>query len=179
LEAELLRIFTEFTSNIHFCIPFENLFIYSHKPTKVHWHNRRLHSESGPAVEYADGWGWYCLNGIQMKPEYVITPADKLTPQVILAEKSVDIRRELIRKVGVMRMVDYGQVVNEVGDYKLVDMHKLFTGLNYTPFLLMKNPSVDDTFHLEGVAPECKTVQEAINWRAGNREIEWSPALLS
>ena len=29
----------------------------------------------------------------------------------------------------------------------------------------MKNPSVPDTFHLEGVSVECKTVEQALHYR--------------
>lgn len=32
------------------------------------------------------------------------------------------------------------------------------------PYLKMKNPSIA-TYHLEGVAPEIRTVQEALDWR--------------
>jgi hypothetical protein len=58
-------------------------------------------------------------------------------------------------------------------------MSPVFTGLNYAPHLLMKNPSLVDTWHLEGVHPTCETIQQAINWRAGNIKVEWSPAQLS
>jgi hypothetical protein len=131
------------------------------------------------AVEYADGWGFYSLNGIRMKPEYVLTPAAELKPETVLKEKSVDVRRELLRKVGVIQMVSHGKVVEESGYYKLVDMSPVFTGIRYAPHLLMKNPSVDDTWHLEGVHPQCETIQQAINWRAGNINVLWTPAQLS
>jgi hypothetical protein len=131
------------------------------------------------AVEYTDGWGWYALNGVIMKPEYVLTPAEKLQPDSVLKEPNVDIRRELIRKVGVQRMISYGKEIDAMGSYKLIDISPIFTGIRYAPYLLMKNPSLDDTWHLEGVDPECHTVQEAINWRAGNIKVEWSPAQLS
>jgi hypothetical protein len=139
----------------------------------------RLHCETGMALAYPDGWGIYALNGVRMKPEYVLTSAQEIKPEMIMKETNIDVRRELIRKVGIDKMVGYGKEVSTQGDYKLIDMSKLFERIRYAPFLLMKNPSLDNTFHLEGVSPECRTVQEAINWRAGNREIEWSPALLS
>ena len=178
-DMEKFRLFVNFTKNIHLCLPYKNIFIYSDKPVRCHWKGTRLHNETGKAVEYADGWGWYSLNGVMMKPEYVLTPAEKTTPETVLAEKNVDIRRELIRKVGVQRMLSRGQEIDHCGTYKLIDMSPVLTGIRYAPHLLMRNPSVDDTWHLEGVGPECHTVQEAINWRAGNIEVEWSPAQLS
>jgi hypothetical protein len=161
-------------------LPHEKLCWISDRHNVLRLNKRgRLHCESGMALSYPDGWGIYALNGIRVKPEYVLTPADQISPETVLKEKSVDVRRELLRKVGVLRMSEYGKVVDAQGDYKLIDMAKLFTGLRRAPFLLMKNPSLDDTFHLEGVAPECETVEQAINWRAGNIEIKWSPAQLS
>ena len=174
-----LRLFTAFVSNIHFCLPYNKLFIYSDKPTKIHWKNRLLHNEKGKAVEYADGWGWYCLNGIPMRPDYVTAPAHQITPEMVLKERNVDMRRELLRKAGVFRMKEHGKLIEKVGDYELRDMSPVFTGIPYAPHLLMRNPSVEDTWHLEGVHPDCHTVQQALNWRAGNIEINWSPAQLN
>jgi hypothetical protein len=37
------------------------------------------------------------------------------------------------------------------------------------PYLKMKNPSIK-TWHIEGVAPEIKTVKEALAWRNGTDE---------
>ena len=131
------------------------------------------------AVKYADGWGWYALNGIMMKPEYVLTLADKIKPQTVLKETSVDVRRELLRKVGVMKMKSYGKTIEKVNGYELLDMSPVFQGLTYCPHLLMLNPSIPDTWHLEAVGRECKTIEQAINWRAGNLEVQWQPYQLS
>jgi hypothetical protein len=131
------------------------------------------------AIKWPDGWGLYMMNGIKMKPEYITTPATEISVDTVLAERNVDQRRELIRKVGVSRMVHAGKVVEESNGYKLVDMAPVFTGIPYAPHLLMKNPSVPDTYHLEGVAPECKTVQQAINWRGGDISIHWEPESLN
>jgi hypothetical protein len=139
----------------------------------------RLHCETGPALAYPDGWSIFALNGIRMKPEYVLTPAADLTPETILKEQSVDIRRELIRKVGVQRLIHHGREIEQAGTYKLVDMSPVFTSVRYAPHLLMLNPSVSDTWHLEGVGPECQTIEQAINWRAGNINITWQPWHLS
>jgi hypothetical protein len=141
--------------------------------------NGRLHSSNSPSIEYADGLlTIYHLNGVKMKPEYVLTPADKIDTKTILKEQNVDVRRELIRKVGAMRLVSEGKVIQESGSYKLVDMSPIFTGIRYAPYLLMQNPSVNAQ-HFEGVSPECHTIEQAINWRSGDINKLWSPALLS
>jgi hypothetical protein len=70
-------------------------------------------------------------------------------------------------------------LIEKVNGYELWDLSPILLNIDYAPYLLMNNPSLDNTQHLEGVAPECRTVQQALNWRAGNIEVEWSPALLS
>jgi hypothetical protein len=161
-------------------LPHKNICWISERHNKLFINERgRLHCENGMALTYPDGWGIYALNGIQMKPEYVLTPASELSPQTVLKEQSVDIRRELLRKIGVLKMKSQGKIIETIGEYELIDMSPVFTGINYAPHLLMRNPSLPDTFHLEGVAPQCHTIEQAINWRAGNINIRWTPAMLS
>jgi len=160
-----LDLFTRFTANIGFCLPFKDTFIYSLKPTKIHWNNGRPHNPNGKAVEYADGWGWYALNGIPMEEWQVITPIAELSLEKILSVEDIDQRRELVRRVGVERLVSAGKEIDRLGDYKLLDMRSVYKRRTPTLFLLMKNPSVPDTWHCEGVSSECKTVIDALNWR--------------
>ncbi len=166
--------------NAGWYLPHDNICWISERHNIVRMNSRnRLHCETGMALAYPDGWGIYALNGIKMKPEYVLTPAKDINPEMIMKETNVDQRRELIRKVGVDRLASYGKKIHKEGDYELIDMSPVLAGIQYAPHLLMKNPSVEDTWHLEGVAPECKTVEQAINWRAGNIEIQWQPYQLS
>jgi hypothetical protein len=129
----------------------------------------QLHKGDGPAVQYPDGWSIYALNGIRMKPEYVLTPASKLDCQLILKETNADIRRELIRKVGIERMLSVlpNKKLDAVGNYELYSI-KLSDEVSDARYLKMLNPSIG-VFHLEGVAPECDTVEKSLNWRNENR----------
>lgn len=132
------------------------------------------------ALAYPDGWGIYALNGVRMKPEHVLTPAEKLVPSEILAETNVEIRRELIRKVGIERMMNVmpHKSLDVRGNYSLLSV-KLSDEIEDARFLKMLNPSVG-CWHMEGVAPECATVQQALNWRAsGKRDEEWQPEVLT
>jgi hypothetical protein len=116
-----------------------------------------------------------------MPDEYVMQPAEQMDLRVILKERNVDIRRELLRKVGVSRMLKFGKEIDHQGSYKLIDMSRLFKGfeIHYAPYLLMESPSVDGAQHLEGVSPDCRTVGQAINWRASEVAKNWNPDLLS
>ena len=139
----------------------------------------RLHKDEGAALSYPDGWSIYALHGVRMKAEYVITPAEKLDPRTVLSEKNVDTRRELIRKVGVERMLEMipNRVIDSSGNYSLLGVD-LSDQIKNAKFLKMLNPSLG-VWHVEGVHPSCNTVQQAINWRAGNIEKDWKPSILT
>ena len=128
-----------------------------------------------------DGFPVYALHGVRMKPEYVMTAAEKLDPIAILQESNVDQRRELIRKLGIEMMLSHlpHGVLDKSGNYELLKID--FPGLaENTRYLKMLNPSIG-VWHLEGVERECQTVQQAINWRAGKlaADKDWSPAQLT
>ena len=164
-------------------LPYENICWVSERPCVLRLNSRdRLHCDIGPALEYPDGWRVYALNGVVMKPDYVLTPSSSLEPDVVLREPNAEIRRELLRKIGVSRMVGYGRVIDRRGNYQLIDMSPVFrgSGIGYAPYLLMPSASIDGVQHLEGVSPDCRTVEQAINWRASQVTAEpWDPDSLS
>jgi hypothetical protein len=125
----------------------------------------RLHAETGPAVSWqGSDERYFFLNGVHVSEEIVETPANRLDPRLMLFERSADVRREIIRKVGIERVCEAfnAQCVDRLGDYELL-LLDLRDG-RVRPFLKMKNPSIG-VYHIEGVAPECRTVAEAIAWR--------------
>jgi len=152
------------TSEMGLIYPLENICVICDRPSEIHIENGRFHNETGMSIKYTDGWGCYSLNGIPMKEEYVLTPPDKIKIDTVINEENIDARRELIRKVGVDKLAGSGTIVDEGGFYKLIDMSKVIQ-IDKALYLLMKNPSVKDTFHLEGVSNECKTVSDALHYR--------------
>jgi hypothetical protein len=89
-----------------------------------------------------------------------------------MSETNADIRRELLRKVGIERMLANlpHKVVSKRGDYELlsVDLTETVKGAIY---LKMLNQSIG-VYHMEGVPRECKTVDEALSWRNGGSFID-------
>ena len=127
-----------------------------------------MHKDGAAAVAYSDGWGVYALNGIRMKSDYVLTPAEQLTPETVLKETNADVRRELLRKVGIERMLSNleHKVLEKRGTYEVLSV-KLSDQVRDARYLRMLNPSVG-TWHLEGVPAECDTVEKSLNWRNNN-----------
>lgn len=165
-------LFTNFVENVFFIIPYKGIVFVSDKPKAIHWKNKMLHNEKGRSVEFADGYGIYSLNGVSVPEWLVMTAPSDLKPEDLQREelKNVEVRREFIRKIGIDRMVKYGEVIHEDMGYKLIDMKKALGLDTYSPYLMMQNPSIG-VFHLEGVDEQCKTVKQALSWRNQTEEL--------
>jgi len=151
---------------------FDDVCIVSRKPTKTNHVNGKLHCEDGPAIEYADGFAIYMLNGVRMKKEHVMTPWNEIdVKKMILKEKNAEVRRELVRKVGMERFIEStdSEVVDTKGDYELLMVDIGLGKDNKKPYLKMKNPSIG-VYHVEGVDPSCKTVDDALEFRNKTKE---------
>jgi hypothetical protein len=183
-------------------LPFEHVCFVSDRPKVISLNaEKKLHRDLGKAVEYRDGTGVYSLNGIVMEEWMVMTPAHQLDAQKIMAVQNVDQRRELLRKLGIERFItkigatvidtqstedcsfsaSLKTLVTQVPQtdtmYELLDVN-LGPEIPHARFLKMWNPSIG-VWHVEGVAPECRTVQQAINFRAGDMKKPWKPRILT
>ena len=159
--------------------PYRNMAILQHRHCELHKNAQgQLHNPSGLAVKYRDGWGIYRLNGVAVPASIVQTPAELLDPMLVLTESNVEIRREIIRKIGVERLVKKigGTVVDRWEEYELIEITIPNTEFKKAHYLKMKNPSTG-TYHIEGVPPTIKTIQEALSWRIGG--LKWTPSQLT
>ena len=130
----------------------------------------RLHADGGPAILWRDGWSQYFLHGVRTPAEYVLTPAEKLDPKVIFAEKNVDIQRELISKIGPERVlietgaknVDSWQDPNTGFRYYLLEM---VIGDNIRRrYLYFQHASMPEIFYAKPVPPETKKAFHGRAW---------------
>ncbi len=156
----------------HSCLwwcPFESAVLLCDRPLEVHLNEGRLHRDGGPAVVWRDGLHTWALNGVLVPQVVAETPGDCLDARLVPEEINAEVRREIVRKIGIERLCrDLGaQCLDRSGDYELL-LVPLFYGW-LTPYLKMLNPSTG-TYHLEGVPPECATVEEALAWRNGTAE---------
>ena len=168
-------------TSIGYWWPNKNFVIVSNSPEFIKTNPQgKLHSENSMAIKYRDGWGLYMLNGIKVPKYLVMTDSDKLDIGFFIKEKNADVRAEFIRKYGIERMVSLGKSIQKLTDYtddwfnqseyELINMGGIY-GINYAPHLKMKNLTTG-IYHLEGVHPDCKTIEHALNWRAKGKKIK-------
>ena len=76
------------TCHLGLIYPLKDFIVVCQKLNVIKKNNKGLHCEDGPAISYNDSGisKWYYLNGVNMKKDHVITPAEKLNPKNILAE---------------------------------------------------------------------------------------------
>jgi hypothetical protein len=174
-----LQTILDLSEEVNIVYPLKNLCVIVNNPTSIKRNDaNNLHNTAGPALVFGETYKIYCLNGIRMTEEQVMTPASEMSMTDIMKEPNVDIRRELLRKVGLERFLDYTQsrevdrmVVkynNKEIEYLLLDIVLQHEGGTTTTarVLKMDNPSIN-AVHVEGVEEDCKTVKEAIAWRMG------------
>jgi hypothetical protein len=157
----------QFSTQVGWWWPFKNAVIVSEMPKTLYMQHGRMHRDLEQAISYSDGFGIYALNGVRFTEDmikFVITPAKDLNPEEILNIKNVEQRAEIIKKFGIAKLFKElkPKKLDSQESYELYEIDLKA----YRPriYLKMQNPSIDEV-HIEAVAPECKTVEQALNWR--------------
>jgi hypothetical protein len=191
IEEELLEKYNRWvaTSDLFAIYPLSNLTVACKRPLEIHMNeNNVLHRDGGPAIVFAGEGDFkvYSLNGVTV-PEYLaVTPSHELEIKKYLEESNADVKAEFVRKAGVERFLELGKLVDSYSnpkykgkdyewwrksEYELWDMSKLFSSLDYAPYLKMLNPTTK-VWHMEGVSPACRTLKDAIKERFGGRDMK-------
>jgi hypothetical protein len=80
--------------------PFAGACIYTDRPTVINMVDGVLHSQTGPAIAYADGFAVYCWRGQQVPAEWIETPPDQLDPTIPLTWQHADQRTAAAEIIG-------------------------------------------------------------------------------
>jgi len=180
-DFKIFDIWYDLACSCGWCYTFENTVFVCEKPCELHLNKEgQLHKDGDRALKYSDGYGFFMLNGVNV-PEYLAkTPESKLSLDFYYKEQNADVKAEFIRKYGISRMKKLGKVIDTYknyntkewwvkSEYELIDMSPVFQSLDFAPHLLMRNLTIKELFHLEGVDPSCKTLEQAINWRESRK----------
>jgi hypothetical protein len=148
--------------------PLDDICIVVQPPTIIKKNANGLHCENGPALSYDGDNELYALNNVVMPKHYVLTDSHEITGEMIFKETNVEIRRELIRKVGIEQIFEKmpHKLLDRQDEYELYSI-ELSEEVKDARYLKMTNPSIG-CFHMEGVAPEISTVKDALKWRNQN-----------
>jgi ElaB/YqjD/DUF883 family membrane-anchored ribosome-binding protein len=163
-------------SGIYDMIQLNGFCIVSNLPTKIVRNaSGRLHNPSGPAIEFADGYKQYFINGRAL-PEWIWekSAAGEITKAMFLEEKNSDIKGGIYEVLGQKKMlellgavtIDEQVITHRNGDLETVTLLKTkerFKEIGNQPFAWVKMicPSTG-TQYLQGVEPHHTSALEAI-----------------
>tara|TARA_Y100000034_G_scaffold134218_1_gene201998 strand:- start:3925 stop:4863 length:939 start_codon:yes stop_codon:yes gene_type:complete len=185
---ERLQIWQKLVRACAWTWAFDTHCFISERPLKI-WCNEDLdlHHDGGPSMVFRDGYGVFALNGVRVPDWLAVQPEGEIDPKLIARISNAELRREFVRKVGVERIYHKlgGETLDEQDGYKLVllDIGQNTDDVddedrdededervgNPRPYLFMENPSIQ-TWHMEGVPPDTKTVAEALAFRNGTND---------
>jgi len=160
----------ESTKKLGFVYPLDKICLVSDRPNEINMLDGVLHRDGGPAVSYLDGTKVWCLNGVRVPKELAELHHSAINPKILLKEKNAEVRREIVRKIGIERICDElnAKCVDSKGDYELLMLD--IGDNNIRPYLKMRNPSLG-IYHIEGVHPNIRDIDAALKWRNGTDEV--------
>ena len=134
------------------------------KPTRLELDAQgRLHSASGPAIQYRDGWGFYAWHGVRVSEQVILDP-DHLTREDFLTESNVEVRRVIQERMGHRFVAELGGVVLDRGSRGTL----YAVALPQDPervahYVQMQDASTPRQYVLR-VPPTVQTAAEAVAW---------------
>jgi len=128
--------------------------------------SHRLHRDDGPAIVWPDGWGLYCVHGVQVPAQAILAP-ETLTIDQIRKQDNVEVKRIMIERVG------WPRYLREVGA-KVLDTRRndgegtveSLMAAYESRVLVCACPSTGRVYALE-VPREVKSCREAQAWLSG------------
>jgi len=142
----------------------------------------RLHSQSGPAIEYLDGFKMYCWHGTTV-PGWVVTQPEWINVTRIEKEANAEVRRVLVERYGEEKFINDSQAVPVQEDESGVLYRREFLDDEPLVMVRVKNstPEPDGSFkhYFLRVPPEIETARQAVAWTFGMNGAEYAPEVES
>lgn len=96
--------------------PYDKNIIFQDRPTVIRFDDeKRLHSDTGPALAYSDGVEVFIIHGVRVPREVVMEP-DKITVEMINNERNAEVRRIMLEKYGFGRFLEQTPDVHFVSE---------------------------------------------------------------
>lgn len=160
-----LELFTRWSMCCPYIYANDDVVHVSRKPVKISWNDEgQLHCDDGKSVEFADGWGIYTLNNVNVDEQIVMHPETQTIDQ-LNNEENEEIKRLRIERYGWLKYMK--EIGAELLDRSRNDiegtMEFLYTTTSGMTILLCACPSTAKDFVLE-CDPSVKTCREAQAW---------------
>lgn len=173
---EFLDLWVELYRHMHIMYVFQDFIVFSERPTALHQNdNNRLHNTSGAALQYADGYSLYMVNGARV-PEKAILAPETYTYEELQEIHNSELHRVIAENLGWdqyikkirAKLVDrfYDERTNL--EYELLESSLQEAGDLQPKYLRMRSPRLFDgsnPWFIEPVDPGLMTAQAARKWQ--------------
>ena len=181
-QTEKLRGLWELCQSAGWALPYEGVCFVSerHEICKLD-DGQRIHSETGPAIRYPDGFEIYAWHGVRVPAEWIINRSS-IDPSEILKSDNVEQRAAGAAIVGWARMLDVlkAKVVDSDPDPDHGDLIELSLPGLPEPGLFLRAYCKRNGLIVEGVprtsdidGKPIKTVRAAQAWSFGKAEADF------
>ncbi|MEG4329571.1 DUF6745 domain-containing protein [Microcoleus sp. herbarium5] len=167
-DREKWEILQELIVSCGWIYSYEKTCIVCDRPIKLSFDSQdRLHAEGKPAIQFADGWGFYSYHGITLPEKYGAVPPKEWQSQWVLQEHNSEFRRALIQGIGYVRVCEELQAteLDSWAEYTLLKIDEVIDDRERQPFYLLKMTCPSTGFiHAMRVPPDMRSAREAIRW---------------
>jgi hypothetical protein len=147
--------------------PYDTLAVCQRRPLAIHRDDQfRLHSESGMAIQYRDGWGFYAWHGVRLghDGEQIILRPQTQTIEQIDADENEEVRRIRIERFGWLRyLAETNAEVVHSRRNDIENTKEMLCRRGPMQVLVCHCPSTARVYALE-VPREIATCEQAQNW---------------
>lgn len=188
--------------------PFSDFCIITDRPDIISRDSQaRMHSDSGPALHYRDGYALYAAHGVRVEP-WIIEQPEKITDETISEEKNAEVRRMMIERYGPDKyLLDSGAEAishdetgilyrKELEDDEPIVMVRLLNSTPEPDGVLSRDEAIaifgaearaavhasaDARFkqYMLRVPPDIRTAREAVAWTFGIEARSYAPEIES
>ena len=167
-------------------LPYDKLCVITERPMLILRDEQgRLHSTTGKALEYNDGWGIYAHHGVRVPAEVIETDYENCPLETIKALIMDNDNTEVRAVVMTMAQDRLGQLLNNIADLECDDKYGKLYRLKDENFaikiLLVVNstPEPDGTFknYILFVPREMKDAKEAVAWTFNMKKEDYNPII--